>query len=364
MTDSNFLRQTLAAVKPLFELKKTQRLWHIPFLAALSTGIPLFLGLAIGRVDFGLLGCIGALVILYMPPTATGHRLVTLTMCAFGFISSFALGLFASWHPAVAALMVGMLAFFATWAANFYKLQVPRNFFFIMLASMAACMPFDLVTLPTKVGLVALGSIIACSLALVYTILTIEKYPAQQLTVNWKPKAENTTESLIFAVCIAVSLGLGLTLKLDNPYWLPISTLAIMQSVSVSHAWQRSIHRIAGTFLGMLLTWLLLSFNPNAWQICALIVGLQFLVEFFIVRNYGIAVFFLTPMTVFLADMSRSLNSNHHALIYSRLTDIAVGSAVGLVGGLLLYNEYLRSGAQRQVIRTKLLLKKKQTGVK
>lgn len=346
-------------IRSLFELKKTQRLWHIPLLAAWSTGVPLFIGLLAGRLDFGLLGCIGALVILYMPPTGTAHRLVTLTICAFGMISSFALGLLAGWHPAVAAMLVGLLAFCATWASNFFKLQVPRNFFFIMLASMAACMPFNLEELPAKLGLVALGSIIACVSALIYTVLTIKRYPAQVLTVSWKPKGENTTESLIFGVCIALSLGLGLLLKLDNPYWLPISTLAIMQSVSVSHAWQRSIHRIAGTFLGMMLTWGLLLLDPNAWQIGLLIVCLQFLVEFFIVRNYGIAVFFLTPMTVFLADMSKSLNADHNVLIYSRLIDITIGSVIGMLGGFLLHHEYLRSNARRQIIKTKLLLKKK-----
>jgi len=39
-------------LKQLFQLKKTERLWHIPVLASLSTGIPLLIGFYSGRLDY------------------------------------------------------------------------------------------------------------------------------------------------------------------------------------------------------------------------------------------------------------------------------------------------------------------------
>ena len=62
----NFIQRETRA---LFQLKKTERFWHIPVLASLCTGLPLLIGYYLGRLDFGALYCIGGLVILYLPST-------------------------------------------------------------------------------------------------------------------------------------------------------------------------------------------------------------------------------------------------------------------------------------------------------
>ncbi len=45
----------------LFQFRKTERPWYIPVLAALCTGLPLFLGYMIDRPDYGSLACLGGL---------------------------------------------------------------------------------------------------------------------------------------------------------------------------------------------------------------------------------------------------------------------------------------------------------------
>lgn len=356
-TLKNFIGREL---KQLFELKKTERLWHIPVLASLSTGIPLLIGFYTGRLDYGIQACIGGLVILYMPSTKLEHRMVTLLLCAFGFILSFAVGLAFSFSPYLSAAVLGLYAFAVNWVTNYFKLQSPRNFFFIMLASMGSCMPFNLMDIPVKVGLVALGTMLACVLAFLYSLYIVKKYPGKlDLVVPHKRNYTNITESLIIGVFISVSLLTAHVFGLENPYWVPISCLAIMQGVNVTHVWHRSFHRITGTFIGMGMTWLLLQLNLTPLTICISILLLQFVIEMLVVRHYGLAVIFITPMTVFLAEIGKGMYINPDQLISARLLDIVVGSLIGVLGGWMLHNQQLHEHAERQIRKTRVAILRK-----
>ncbi|WP_316814713.1 FUSC family protein [Pedobacter nyackensis] len=347
-------------LKQLFQLKKTERLWHIPVLASLSTGIPLLIGFYTDRLDYGIQACIGGLVILYMPSTKLEHRMVTLLLCAFGFILSFAIGLAFSFNPYFSAIALGLYAFAVNWVTNYFRLQSPRNFFFIMLASMGSCIPFDLMNVPVKVGLVALGTMLACVLAFLYSLYIVKKYPYKlNIVVPQKRNYANITESIIIGCFIALSLFIAHAFKLENPYWVPISCLAIMQGVSVTHVWHRSFHRISGTFVGMGLTWLFLQLNLTPLNICISILLLQFVIEMLVVRHYGLAVIFITPMTVFLAEIGRGMQINPDQLISARLLDIVVGSLIGVLGGWLLHNQQLNQQAARQIRKTRVAILRK-----
>lgn len=347
-------------LKQLFQLKKTERLWHIPVLASLSTGIPLLIGFYTDRLDYGIQACIGGLVILYMPSTKLEHRMVTLLLCAFGFILSFAIGLAFSFNHYFSAIALGLYAFAVNWVTNYFRLQSPRNFFFIMLASMGSCMPFDLMNVPVKVGLVALGTMLACVLAFLYSLYIVKKYPNKlNVVVPQKRNYANITESIIIGGFIALSLFIAHAFKLENPYWVPISCLAIMQGVSGTHVWHRSFHRISGTFVGMGLTWLFLQLNLTPLNICISILLLQFVIEMLVVRHYGLAVIFITPMTVFLAEIGRGMQINPDQLISARLLDIVVGSLIGVLGGWLLHNQQLNYQAARQIRKTRVAILRK-----
>src|SRR5699024_9489666 len=54
----------------------------------------------------------------------------------------------------------------------------------------------------------------------------------------------------------------------------------------------------------------------------------------FIVRNYAIAVFFITPNAIFMAENTTQIH-NVSYFATARLTDILIGCAIGLIGTLL-----------------------------
>ena len=330
-------------IKQLFQLKKTERLWHIPILASLCTGLPLLMGYFIGRLDYGILACLGGLAILYMPSTQLEHRMITQVLCAFGFVLSFTIGICFSFNPNISAVVLGLYAFGVNLVTRHFRLSAPGNFFFIMIASMAICMPFDILTIPTNIGLIALGSIFACILAFLYSIYITGLYRDILLFPLAPRKAKAVlAESITVGIFAFGSLLVAHLFKLENPYWVPISCLAIMQGVSVAHVWQRGIHRVGGTFVGMGLTWLLLQIHMTPLSICISILVLQFIIEILVVRHYGLAVIFITPMTVFLSEIASSSSADPSQLISLRVLDIIIGSCLGVLGGWILHNQQIR----------------------
>lgn len=110
-----------------------------------------------------------------------------------------------------------------------------------------------------------------------------------------------------------------------------------MQGATFVAMWQRKIHRVLGTVIGLSLTWIIFSLSPSAIEVAFIIFALNFMVELLVVRNYALAVIFITPLTILFAE-STSIGNSSELLIMARLTDIIVGSAFGLVGGWILRN--------------------------
>src|SRR5690606_25708507 len=175
-------------------------------------------GYYINRIDYGVLACLGGLLILYLPSTKLESRMLTLLLCAFGFILSLTVGVVFSFNPYLSAVILGLYAFGINWVTNYFKLRPPGSFFFIMLASMAICMPFDLINIPTKIGLIALGTMFTCIFALFYSLYITRRYSSRLITqLPVKRKYINLTESITIGFFIGASLLVGRLFELENP---------------------------------------------------------------------------------------------------------------------------------------------------
>lgn len=348
-------------IKTLFLLKKTERLWHIPLLASLCTGTPLLIGYYLNDLPSGVLACIAGLVILYLPSNSSIlDRMRTLMICSVGFIISFTIGVCFSFNAIISVMVLGIFSAGVHWLTLYFKIDPPGNFFFIMIAILASCMPYSLQTIPAKIGLVALGTLFACTLALLYSLLMnkknkrINKTATKTITKN---KYANFIEALVFGTFISGSLLVGHKLKMQNPYWIPISCLAVMQGASLHNIWRRSFHRILGTLIGLGLCWIILSINKTSLSIS--IILLQFIVEMLIVRHYAIAVIFITPMTILIAETANPIFHNTNTLVFVRFWDILIGSTIGAVGGWFIYHEKIRYHAIRRIEKVGTYIKRR-----
>lgn len=334
----------------LLEFKQTERKWHFPVLAALCIGSCLFIGYFLGKPGYGSLSSLGALTILYFTSAPITQRMVHLAVCAFGIVFSFTISLFFSFNTYVAASSLGIIAFLAHFLTSYFKIPPPGNFFFIMVAAMASTFPFDPELIPTRVGLVAMGAILSCSLAFLYSVF-IEKsrvVTVPRRTFN-KRRYTKFVESMIIGVFMALTLITGHLLKFNNTYWISIAAVAIVQGRNFEHVRQRNIHRILGTFIGIALAWLILWFRPEKIIMIVIITVLQFIIELLIVRNYGFAVAFITPLTILLAETGNEVYHPVEQLMHARLLDTIIGSLIGLAAGFFLHHQQIINNLEKNI---------------
>lgn len=345
------IRQEL---QQLIAFKENKRKWQVALLATICVGTPLLLGLYFNDLKNGLIASICGLVILYLPDSGSlTNRLITILICSFGFMASYTFGLIVSWNQYFSILFLGLFTFIVHWITLYYKAAPPRSFFFILICSLAICQPFDLRMIPTKIGLVGLGTMFSCFLALIYLLnLSLKqggKLKKEVVPVMEKNTYANFWEAIILGIFISLSLATGRIFHLDNPYWIPISCAAVMQGASIYNIWQRSFQRILGTFIGLGLCWLILTGEPSNWMICLAIILLQFIVEMLVTRQYAVAVIFITPMTILMAEAANPLISSPETLIKLRFWEITIGSFIGALGGYVLHKEKIRYASINQL---------------
>src|SRR5690625_7418311 len=98
-----------------------------------------------------------------------------------------------------------------------------------------------------------------------------------------------------------------------------------MQGATFRAVWQRNVHRIFGTVIGMGLAWIIFSFSPNAWTLAGLIMLLTFIIEALVIRNYGLAVLFITPLTAIFADSGLGALCPDRLILVRRLHSVVGG---------------------------------------
>jgi len=334
------IKALLIQLKDLFSWSDIKRPWHLAVLAAVCVGIPALIGAATDQFAVATLSSLGAMVILYLPKTRTAHRMVTLAMCSFGFMVCFAVGSLSSFNPYLAALALGVLSFGAIVITRYYRLPSPGSFFFILVSALAIYLPFDLGKWTSNIGMVALGGILSCALAFVYSVMTgANDLPATKVETDPQVNAI-ILEAALVAFFIAFSYLFAIWLALPNALWVPISCAAILQGATYRMIWHRNVHRIVGTAIGMGVAWFLFSLQPNYWVLALSMIFFQFLVELLIVKNYGAAVIFITPLTVIMAEFT-SVNMSTAVLLEHRLVDISIGSVIGIIGGTVFHRTSL-----------------------
>lgn len=344
----------------LFKFNKTDRAWHLPVVAGLCVAIPLLLGLLYGDIGAGKLASIGALVILYMQSNKLVNRIMILMVCGFGLIFSFTIGIVFSFNTWLTPVILALFIFGLHYSLNRLELtRPPGNFFFIMAASVAISRPHPYSQIAGSIGSFSIGVMIACTMGLFYSMLVLRAQSENPDTIVVQKSSYVTlTESMIFGIVGGLSLLVAILLKLENPYWVPTSCIAVMQGVDAKHIWTRAAQRVLGTFIGLGLTWVILQMNINALGICMSILVLQTVVEFLVVRNYGIAAVFITMLTIFLAEPNMSLIGDPAHLMTARFFNILIGSVIGAAGGWILYHERVHFFTKKQLLKTKVIIRK------
>lgn len=345
-------------LKELIALNKTERVWQMPFFAGLNVAIVLFIGAYFNRPDLGLVSMIGTTIFLYIPSTSIYHRMLVLMGCGFGISFSFALGLIGQFFPFMIPLIVCVVTIVSSMIVRYYNLGSPGYFFFVLACILGANLPFDKDEFVMLIGLVSLGAMSANITGFIYCLLVIYVFKnniPSEITKRGKLGFDIIIiDPIIIGIFVGFAIFIGSFLGLERSYWVGVSCAVIMQGLTFKAIWIKQLQRIIGTFIGAAFAWYLLGIKFNNIEFAALMFALVFMTEFLVVRNYALAIVFITPYTTYLAEAGSFMQYNPDIIVSARVIDIVIGSLIGFIGGWVLHSKVLRSKIE---ILAKILFK-------
>lgn len=162
--------------------------------------------------------------------------------------------------------------------------------------------------------------------------------PSSRLTISQALQKHSLVMPAVLRISIAVMAATLIAAALGNPrpYWVPLTVACVLQGVTVLATVHRTAQRAIGTLLGLLLGALILSAHPGPYWAMAIIMALQLIVELLIVRNYGVAVVFITPIPLLLVELA--LHQPVQYVVTARGVDTLLGCLIGAIAGLVLWH--------------------------
>lgn len=137
--------------------------------------------------------------------------------------------------------------------------------------------------------------------------------------------------SLRYGVILSISAIVAFSFPFTRPYWIPLSCASVMFGTTIMATFNRAILRCIGTIIGILIATCILSLHPAGIIVAIINMILTMIIELVVVRNYALVAVFITPNALLLAEAATNA-SNPSQFITGRITDIIVGSMIGLIG--------------------------------
>ncbi|OAH57745.1 hypothetical protein AWH48_01620 [Domibacillus aminovorans] len=155
-----------STIKQAFEIKKNPFPWIKAFSAGVSASLPVFIGLLLGSLQYGLLAGIGAFTYLYVFNQPYAQRAKKLFFVMIGISLSVGVGTLIAPYPLASAIMMGVIGAVAIFIFGALKISGPSAIFFVLSFAMATGMPVDPSLAPLRTGLVFLGGVLSWLIAM------------------------------------------------------------------------------------------------------------------------------------------------------------------------------------------------------
>jgi hypothetical protein len=340
-------------IRDLFTFRDSPVRWPIAVAAALAIGVPIAALTLLGYPTYGLIACTGGFTALYLSNRTRRERAVLLPFIALGLVASSAIGVLVAWSIVLSLVALFVLTVLGSIILLGFGAGPPGGLFFMLVAGatirLVAPPSLDGVGLhgALVIGLVALGAAIACVIVLVPLLLPSVRqrdFEAHRAREPLRFSLAGDTRVIIIrlAVACAIAVVVSSPLGVHRTYWVLLTVIAIMQNGRrLRLTALRGIHRVLGTFVGLGLFALVLVWGPKGLLLALVIASLQFIVELVVIRNYGLALIFITPLALTIA--SQGDPGDVGTVVMIRVFDTLLGAAIALLVllGALLLRRYL-----------------------
>jgi uncharacterized membrane protein YccC len=130
----------------------------------------------------------------------------------------------------------------------------------------------------------------------------------------------------------AVAVGtLAAIFHFERAYWAVAATVLMLhQGFDWLRMLQRSIERLLGTWIGLLLAGAILVLHPQGLWLALTLMALQFMIEMIVMRNYALAVVFITGSALTIAGGGHPVD-DPGSYLWARGIDTLMGCALAII---------------------------------
>jgi len=156
---------------------------------------------------------------------------------------------------------------------------------------------------------------------------------AAALNLSWRVERALVLYTFRIATLTVLGVWVFKTHRLPHGYWLPFTMVVVLQP-DYGSTRQKAAQRLVGTLVGSILASLMLWLHLPFAALMAGTAVMSFLFGYFIKRNYGVAVIFITLFVVLLTEANAPVTL---ALTAERLGCTVAGGALALLAALVFW---------------------------
>ncbi|RFA12015.1 hypothetical protein B7R21_11835 [Subtercola boreus] len=316
--------------------------------AGLSILIPFLVLLALGHVEWSIYAAFGAFTSVYGRNSSRSGRLRMQAAAAVVMVSAVLLGSLVAMLPGrewLAVLVASIVAVVAARVSDIFGFLPPGPLFAVFALCAIASVPGTAANLPIAFTVAGASALLAVVIGQAGRVRLVtpgrpDARGAIGPSADLRPAAPPASRAasplafrpfhyLRFGVAAAVAGSLSTALGIGHPYWAMVAAIVPLVAADLPNAFVRGTHRVLGTVVGLALAWLLLLLQPSGLVAILLVVGLQMAAELLIMRNYGLALVFVTPLALLMIDLVHPGDPTQ--LITDRGLETLLGTAVAIV---------------------------------
>ncbi|PRB70435.1 FUSC family protein [Arthrobacter sp. MYb213] len=298
--------------------------------AAFCVAVPLTLLAVTGRLDWAMYAAFGAFCSVFGRYDTDAVRFWQQLSSGLVQIAAMALGTFFSMIESPFVVRILVLAAIA-FGANFVSCAVrwlPPGPVFAVFAG-GACISVP-ATADNFVGVLMVGVGTVIFSVLFMLGLSLRRSNLLHTLGNgfsWNPNPRAYTESTQMALAVFIAGAVAYTFGGNHWYWASLGAIAAVIGLNTYARVSRAIQRCVGTCVGVLLTGVIVMFDPPIWLILLVAVASQFCIEMVILRHYAVGMIFMTVTALLMVHLGSAEPMS--SLLVDRLSMTVLGAALG-----------------------------------
>ena len=314
--------------------------WPLALQAGVAMAAPIALFSLLGAPEVGYRAAAGAFIVLHASALPPVERARLLPVIGAGLLAAATLGVVCATSPTLSLAGLVVVALGASAAMYGLGLGAPGPLFFVLIHGLSGQIAarMDAAESLSYVGQLALGIGFSYLVTLIPLLWPrMRRIPARPLAqLLPRPRFAGVAGTMLLRAALVTVIGTAIGAAVDpqRTYWVVGAALAVVGvAVGRRTAVARGLHRMLGTLIGGGVFLLIVPWGIHGLWLAVVLGALQAVIELLVVRNYGLALVFITPLVLLLTGAATGEIGT--AFVGERIVDTIVGGALGAASGLL-----------------------------